>query len=146
MDGCCRRSRNKSDTADRVKVSTFRIGSPVRRGKELRIGATRLPPRGVPKARWKRDGYFDVWFPNVAPTRELLAWIRQRDINDEQVRINFFRRYERELLRTPDARHAINLLAEISTRTPISVGCFCRDESRCHRSVLRRVIEQAAGG
>jgi uncharacterized protein YeaO (DUF488 family) len=110
----------------------------------LRIGTTRLPPRGVPKSRWKSDGYFDVWLPSVAPSLKLLRWIKQRDINDAKTRTSFFERYERELLADAVARQTVQLLAEIASRTPISIGCFCADESRCHRSRLRRVIERAA--
>jgi len=128
----------------RLKLSTFRIGDAPKRGKGLRIGTTRLPPRGVPKSRWKSGGYFDVWLPTVAPSRELFRWIKARDINDAAVRKTYFQRYERELLGNSDARHTVHLLAEIARRTPISIGCFCADESRCHRSRLRMIIERAA--
>jgi uncharacterized protein YeaO (DUF488 family) len=123
-------------------LSTYQISTPRNRNRALRIGATRLPPRGVPKSRWRRDGYFDVWLPNIAPSRSLLHWIKQRDINDPKIRATFFKRYERELLGNSDARHILQLLAAIAKRTPISIGCFCADESRCHRSRLHRIIEQ----
>jgi uncharacterized protein YeaO (DUF488 family) len=128
----------------KLKITTFQIGAPVRRDAGLRIGTTRLPPRGVPKSRWKSGGYFDVWLPTVAPSRELLRWIKQRDIDDPAVRTTFFRKYERELLAKTDARQTLQLLAELARRTPISVGCFCVDESRCHRSHLRKLIEHFA--
>src|SRR6185436_6114412 len=76
-----------------LHISTFRIGDPPKRDEGLRVGATRLPPRGVPKSRWKKDGYFDVWLPTVAPSRKLLGWIKQRDINDDKTRRVFFVRY-----------------------------------------------------
>ena len=128
----------------KLKVSTFRIGDRPKRGEGLRIGTTRLPPRGVPKSKWKSEGYFDVWLPVVAPSRQLLAWIKQRDINDAETRKSFFKRYERELLGNADARQTVQLLAELARRTPISVGCFCADERRCHRSRLRSIIERIA--
>ena len=128
-----------------VGLSTFRIGDAPKRGQGLRIGATRLPPRGVPKSRWKRDGYFDIWLPIIAPSRELLSWIKQRDINDAKTRRLFFKRYERELLGNSEGRQTVELLAELAKRTPITIGCFCADESRCHRSKLRELIERAAG-
>ena len=128
----------------KLKLSTFQIGAPAKRGEGLRIGATRLPPRGVPKSKWKIGGYFDVWLPVIAPSRQLLHWIKQRDINDPNVRRTFFDRYERELLGDSGNRQTLQLLAEIATRIPISIGCFCADENRCHRSVLRRVIEKIA--
>jgi uncharacterized protein YeaO (DUF488 family) len=128
----------------KLKLTTFQIGAPVRRGAGLRIGTTRLPPRGVPKSRWKTGGYFDVWLPTVAPSRDLLRWIKQRDIDDPSVRRTFFQKYERELLADSDARHTVQLLAELARRTPISIGCFCVDESRCHRSQLRKLIARFA--
>ena len=127
-----------------LKLSTFQIGTPAKRNQGLRIGTTRLPPRGVSKSRWKRDGYFDVWLPAVAPSRNLLKWIRHRDINDSVVRRAFFIRYERELLANAESRQIVQLLAEIAKRTPLSIGCFCADESRCHRSRLYQLIVRAA--
>lgn len=128
----------------KLKLSTFQIGGPVNLGAGLRIGTTRLPPRGVPKSRWKSGGYFDVWLPTVAPSRGLLRWIKQRNIDDAAVRREFFKRYERELLANSDARQTLQLLAEVARHTPISIGCFCADESRCHRSHLRKLIERFA--
>ena len=128
----------------KLKLSTFRIGTQAKKGQGLRIGATRLPPRGVPKSSWKKDGYFDLWLPAIAPSRKLLRWIKQRDIDDAATRRVFFKRYERELLGDSMARQTLQLLAAIAKRTPISIGCFCADESRCHRSRLRQLIVQAA--
>jgi uncharacterized protein YeaO (DUF488 family) len=133
-------------TNNKLKLSTFQIGTPAKREQGLRIGATRLPPRGVPKSRWKRDRYFDAWLPAIAPSRTLLRWIKQRDINDTSVRRAFFHRYERELLGNSEGRQTLHFLAEISKRTPISIGCFCKDESRCHRSRLYQLIRQMARG
>ena len=127
-----------------LKLSTFRIGDKPRRSVGLRIGTTRLPPRGVPKSRWKRDGYFDVWLPAVAPSRQLLSWIKHRDLSDPKISRIFFERYERELSGNAEARQTLQLLAEIAKRTPISIGCFCADEARCHRSRLRLIIERLA--
>ena len=128
----------------KLKLSTFRIGDQPKRSQGLRIGTARLPPRGVPKSQWKSGGYFDVWLPTVAPSRKLLSWIKQRDINNPATRRAFFQRYERELLGNAEARQTLQLLAEIAQRTPISIGCFCPDESRCHRSRLRLIIERIA--
>ena len=128
----------------KLKLSTFRIGTPAKPGQGLRIGATRLPPRGVPKSRWTKDGYFDLWLPVIAPSMNLLRWIKQRDINDVAIRRAYFKRYEREMLGDSIARQTLQLLAAIAKRTPISIGCFCADESRCHRSRLRQLIARAA--
>jgi uncharacterized protein YeaO (DUF488 family) len=122
-----------------LKVGAFRIGEKPRRGEGLRIGTTRYPPRGVPRSRWKKDHYFDVWFPVVAPSARLLRSIRKTGLDDPKVRKRFFAAYRRELQRPP-ASHAVELLAALSKTTSIAVGCFCADETRCHRSVLREVI------
>jgi uncharacterized protein YeaO (DUF488 family) len=125
-----------------ARVRTFRIGDKPRRGEGLRIGTTRYPPRGVPRARWKKDHYFDVWFPVVAPSEKLLRSIKKTGIADPKIRKRFFDAYRRELS-SPPASHAIGLLAALSRTTPLAVGCFCADESRCHRSVLQDVIRRS---
>lgn len=127
-----------------LRLSTFQIGTPAKRGQGLRIGVTRLPPRGVPKDRWVRDGYFDVWFPVLAPSAKLLGRVKQIDFDDSAARKTFFDRYERELLATAEGRQTVELIAQIAERTPISIGCFCADESRCHRSRLDKIIRAHA--
>ena len=128
----------------KLRLSTFQIGGPARRGECLRIGTTRRPPRGVRKNRWVRDGYFDVWLPALAPSAKLLAHLKDRDFDDPTVRKAFFDAYERELLRHAEGRQTVQFVAEIATRTSISVGCFCQDESRCHRSRLFKIIQKFA--
>ena len=125
------------------KITTFRIGDRRKRGQGLRLGVTRRPPRGVPKHRWQRDGYFDLWLPVLAPSAELLRRYRARDWNDRRVRRRFLDAYERELSK-PLVRQAVELLAAFALRTPIAIGCYCEDESMCHRSVLHRVILEAS--
>ncbi len=125
-----------------ARVKTFRIGGPQKRGEGLRIGATRRPPRGIAKERWQKDGYFDVWFPTVAPSTELLRrFLGHLDVDSTWQ--HFAGAYERELERG-DAYHAVQLLAALARTTPISLGCYCEDESRCHRSILQRVLLRAA--
>jgi uncharacterized protein YeaO (DUF488 family) len=127
----------------RLHLQTFQIGQPRRRGEGLRIGTTRRSPRGVPRNRWKRDGYFDLWLPLVAPSARLLRQIRRKDFDNPAVRRSFFAAYAREL-RQPPAKYAVTLLAVLARETPLTVGCFCTDERRCHRSVLRAAVERAA--
>ncbi len=115
----------------RLRLRTFRYGDPPKRGEGLRIGTTRLPPRGVKKEGWGE--YFDVWFPLLGPSRELLA---RRPFE--------FEAYAREIEARAESRQAVQLLAHLALRTPISVGCYCEDESHCHRTYLRRMIERAA--
>jgi uncharacterized protein YeaO (DUF488 family) len=125
----------------KTTVGVFRIGDEPRRGEGLRIGTTRYPPRGVPRSRWRKDQYFDVWFPVVAPSEKLLRSIRKTGLDDAKTRRRFFGAYRRELKRPP-ASHAVELLAALAAATPIAVGCFCADETRCHRSVLREEIDK----
>lgn len=125
-----------------LKLRTFRYGDPPKRGEGLAIGTTRRPPRGATKKDWRY--HFDVWFPVVAPSATLLGRYRGRDFADPSIRERFFRSYERELYSRAESRQALQLLAKIALRTAISVGCFCRDESRCHRSHLQKLVEREA--
>jgi uncharacterized protein YeaO (DUF488 family) len=120
------------------RISTYRIGSPRKKSDGLRIGAVRLLPRGVPKREYASGGFFDVWLPLVAPSLELLKGFKSGKKSVDQ----FFRAYRAEMQR-PDARHTIDLLATISRQMPIAVGCYCDDESRCHGSVLIKLIRAA---
>ena len=124
----------------KLRLSTFRVGDDPKRGEGLRIAVTRRPPRGVPKARWVRERWFDVWFPNLAPSQRLLARYKRRDWDDRSVREAFFDDYERELLASAEGRQAVALMVGIARRMPVSVGCYCADEAYCHRSRLRSII------
>lgn len=129
-----------------INLGTFQIGSPRKRGEGLRVGTVRFLPRGVKKEDYARLDYFDVWFPLLAPSSELLKWLKSRDWPSEQVRWSKFReRYVAELKKT-DARQAIKLLAELARATALSIGCYCENESFCHRSILRELIEAAMDG
>ena len=123
--------REASSTKKALKLRTFRHGDAPKRGEGLRIGTTRRPPRGKTKDQW--GDYFDVWFPILAPSDKLLA---SRPFG--------FARYERELYSRAESRQALQLLAHIALRTPISIGCYCEDESHCHRSYLHKLIEREA--
>jgi len=122
-----------------LQFQTFRIGSPRGQGEGLRIGTVRYLPRGVPKTEYRQRDLFDVWLPILAPSRELFRVLRSSDLQLS----TFFRRYRSEMNRT-DARQVIQLLAELARQTPIAVGCYCTDESRCHRSALAELIRSAA--
>jgi uncharacterized protein YeaO (DUF488 family) len=128
----------------KLQLTTFQIGAPAQPGEGLRIGATRRPPRGVPKERWVRDGYFDVWLPALAPSAELLAELKKYDLDEPAQRKRFFDRYEKELLSTADSRQTVQFVAEVAARMPIAIGCFCEDEARCHRSRLYKILQDHA--
>lgn len=123
------------------KLRTFRHGDAPKRGEGLRIGTTRRPPRGVPRLRWQRDDHFDVWFPVLAPSAALLRRFNRSQTMSYK---DFCASYERELLASAESRQAVELLAALALRTAISIGCYCEDESTCHRSHLRKLIERAA--
>ena len=128
----------------KLQLSMFRIGAPAQVGQGLRVGATRRPPRGVPKDRWVADGYFDVWLPALAPSAKLLGEIRKYDFDNPTQRKKFFDRYEKELLASADSRQTVEFVAEVAARMPVSIGCFCEDETRCHRSRLYKMIQEHA--
>jgi uncharacterized protein YeaO (DUF488 family) len=117
-----------------LHLQTFRIGAPRVRGEGLRIGTVRLLPRGVPKREYSQRDLFDVWLPLVAPSRELLKAYNAGKL--------FFAKYRTEM-KQPEARHTIELLAAIAREMPIAVGCYCEDETRCHRSVLIKLIRDS---
>ncbi len=128
----------------KLKLTTFQIGTPPQPGQGLRIGAARRPPRGVPKKRWTADGYFDVWMPALAPSAELLSELKHFDFDNPAHRKKFFDRYEHELLGHADTRQTVEFVAQVAARMPVAIGCFCEDESRCHRSRLYKILEEHA--
>ena len=129
---------------EKLMLSTFRIGDPAKPEEGLRVGTTRRPPRGVPKSRWVADGYFDLWLPALAPSADLLAKLMEFDLEIPAKRKAFFDRYERELLGSAEGRQTVEFVAQVAARMPISIGCFCADESRCHRSRLFKIIQEHA--
>ena len=120
-----------------MAVRIVRLGSKRAPGEGLRLGTVRRPPRGVPKARFAKDDWYDAWFPLLAPT-EATRKLGQR-ARDEAGWRRFARRYRAEMKR-PEAAQALDVLAALSRQTNFSVGCYCEDESRCHRSILRSLL------
>jgi uncharacterized protein YeaO (DUF488 family) len=106
----------------------------------LRLGTVRRPPRGVPKAETASRDFYDVWVPDVAPSEALLKHA-QVSQDDPKRWKSFVSRYRSEMKR-PEARRLLDLLAALSYTTDFSVGCYCADESRCHRSVLRELLAE----
>ena len=120
-----------------MAVSIVRLGTPRRKGEGLRIGTVRFPPRGVPKADIAKRDFYDVWFPNLAPSPETLKLGLGAATDAEWKR--FVRRFEREM-KAPEARRTLDLLAALSHGASFSIGCYCADASRCHRSLLREML------
>ena len=123
-----------------MAFQVVRLGSSRHRGEGLRIGTVRRPPRGVPKSGFARGDWYDVWFPTLAPSAEALKL--GQAVETPAQWSAFARRYRREMA-APEPRHAIALLAALSHTADFSIGCYCEDESRCHRSILKRLLIDA---
>jgi uncharacterized protein YeaO (DUF488 family) len=123
-----------------MSVRIVRLGT-ARHAKEgTRIGTVRRPPRGVSKSRFSSENWYDVWFPTLAPSSEVMKLGQAAKTPAEWAR--FTKAYKREMAE-PTARHAVELLAALSHATDFSVGCYCEDESHCHRSILRQLLRES---
>jgi uncharacterized protein YeaO (DUF488 family) len=120
-----------------MAIRVVRLGSPRAQGEGLRLGTVRRPPRGVPKAEHASRGFYDVWLPDLAPSESLVREALRA--SDEPAWRAFARRYRAEMKR-PEAARLLTLLAAFSHGTDFSVGCYCADEARCHRSVLKALL------
>ena len=120
-----------------MAIRIVRLGSSRHEDEGLRIGTVRRPPRGVPKAEFAAQNWYDVWFPNLAPSVETMK-LGQEAVTSEQWK-QFAKKYKSEMS-SPEASHALELLAALSRSTDFAVGCYCEDETRCHRSVLRALL------
>ncbi len=120
-----------------MAIRIVRLGTPRSAGEGTRIGTVRRPPRGVPKAEFASRDYYDVWYPNLAPSPETLK-MGQEASSAAQWKA-FEKRYRAEMA-GPEASHNLELLAALSHQTAFSVGCYCEDEAHCHRSVLRALL------
>jgi uncharacterized protein YeaO (DUF488 family) len=120
-----------------MSIKVVRLGSPREEGEGLRIGTVRRPPRGVRKEDFSSKNFYDVWFPNLAPSESLLK--EAQEAHDEKSWKVFKRKFLAEL-KLPGAKRDLELLAALSHQTNLSIGCYCRDESRCHRSILREIL------
>ena len=122
-----------------MSVAIVRLGSPRKTNEGLRIGTVRRPPRGVPKAEFSKRDYYDVWLPNLSPTPELVTFaLKSQDDRSWKI---FKRKFRAEMSQAGAAR-VLDLLAALSHQTNLSVGCYCENEERCHRSVLRELLAE----
>lgn len=122
-----------------MAVRVVRLGSPRARGEGLRLGTVRHPPRGVPKDQHAARDFYDVWVPELAPSAELLK--RGQSADSARDWSTFVKRYRREMA-APEKVHLLKLLAALSAASDFSVGCYCADETHCHRSVLRGLLAE----
>ncbi len=122
-----------------MAIKIVRLGSPREQGEGLRIGTVRRPPRGVRKEDYASKNFYDVWFPNLAPSESL---VKQAQAGNDEKSWNAFKRKFLAELKSPGASKALDLLAALSHQTNMSIGCYCENESRCHRAILREVLIQ----
>jgi uncharacterized protein YeaO (DUF488 family) len=122
-----------------MAIRVVRLGSPRTAGEGLRLGTVRRPPRGVPKAEHASRDFYDVWLPDLAPSERLVK--EALHASDERGWSRFAKRYRAELKR-PEATRLLVLLAALSHQTNFSVGCYCAEEARCHRSVLKALLRE----
>lgn len=120
-----------------MSIRVVRLGSPRAAGEGVRIGTVRRPPRGVPKDAFASQDWYDVWYPNLAPSVETMKLGQTADTPAAWA--TFARKYRAEMAQ-PDAKHSLELLAALSHITSFAVGCYCENEDRCHRSILRELL------
>lgn len=119
-----------------MAIEIVKLGSP-RKSKDLRLGTVRRPPRGVKKEDFSKLDYYDVWMPILSPSLPLMKI--GLNANDQKTWNQFVKRFKTEM-KKPEASHALDLLAALSHRTNISLGCYCEDENHCHRSILKELL------
>lgn len=122
-----------------MPITVLRLGTPRQPHEGLRLGTVRRPPRGVPKTEFAKRDYYDVWLPLLAPSQELVTFALASQ--DERSWKTFEKKYRAEM-NQPDAARLLDLLAALSHQTNFSVGCYCENEDRCHRSLLRELLAE----
>jgi len=122
-----------------MAIRVVRLGSPRAKAEGLRLGTVRRPPRGVPKSEFASRDFYDVWLPQLAPSAELVS--AGQTAGDEAAWRAFARHYRAEM-KQPDAARLLDFLAALAQGTDFSLGCYCADEARCHRSVLRELLTE----
>ena len=122
-----------------MAIRIIRLGSRREPNEGLRIGTVRRPPRGVKKEDYASKNIYDVWFPNLSPSESLLKEFFP--LNDQKSWKLFGRKFIAEM-KKPEAKKDLDLLAALSHQTNMAIGCYCKDESRCHRSILRELLEK----
>jgi uncharacterized protein YeaO (DUF488 family) len=120
-----------------MPITVLRLGSPRKPNEGIRLGTVRRPPRGVPKTQFAKRDFYDVWLPNLSPSPELMA-LGQR-AQDESSWKAFERKFRAEMNK-PEAARVLDVLAALSRQTSFSLGCYCENEERCHRSILKKLL------
>jgi len=123
-----------------MPIRVVRLGTPRSSDEGLRLGTVRHPPRGIRKQDYAARNYFDLWLPELAPSTPLVKWALSEEFTPKR-RAMFERRYRREMAQS-GAHRLISLLAALSSQTNFSVGCYCEDETRCHRGFLKKLLSE----
>lgn len=123
-----------------MSIQIVQLGKPRGDKEGVRVGTVRRPPRGVKKSDYAKKDYFDVWFPNLAPSLETMKLGKS---SSTEAQWKQFEKIYRKEMSTPTAKHDLQLLATLSHSSNFSVGCYCEDEKRCHRSILRKLLQDA---
>jgi len=122
-----------------MAITVLRLGSPRQPNEGLRLGTVRRPPRGVPKSEFAKRDFYDVWLPNLAPSQELVSMAHA--FQDERSWDRFKRKFRAEM-RAPEAARLLDMLAALSHQTNFSLGCYCVNEGRCHRTILAELLAE----
>jgi uncharacterized protein YeaO (DUF488 family) len=122
-----------------MPIRIIQLGSPRYRDEGIRFGTVRRPPRGVKKSDYAKLNFYDVWLPNLSPSEELL---RKKLVKEDGSGWKAFEQHFRAELKQPEKSHLLDALAALSHVTNFSIGCYCKDEARCHRSILRAELQK----
>ena len=122
-----------------MTVRIVRLGTPRSKGEGLRIGTVRRPPRGVPATKFASEDWYDVWYPNLAPSLETMKQAQHAESAGDWAK--FVKKFRAEMAK-PDASRSLDVLAALSKTASFSVGCYCENEARCHRSILRELLTE----
>jgi uncharacterized protein YeaO (DUF488 family) len=123
-----------------MSIRVVQLGTPRKQGEGLRIGTVRRPPRGVLKKNYAKLDYYDVWLPELAPTEATMKDFRSGPFSEARLK-QFARRYRSEMS-APDKSRMLDVFAALSRQTDFSVGCYCEDEEHCHRSILKKLLQE----
>ena len=123
-----------------MAIRIVRLGTPRAADEGIRFGTVRRPPRGVLKADYASRDFFDLWLPDLAPSQKWVSWALREPFTDERW-AKYERNFRREM-REPSRTRLLQILALLSHTTNFSVGCYCADETRCHRSILRALLTE----
>lgn len=124
-----------------MAIRTVRLGTPRQEGEGLRLGIVRRPPRGVKKADYVSRGFYDEWFPELAPSADLVNWYHAEHPISDARWAKYIPRYKRQMA-TPERQRIMRVLARLSHQADFSIGCYCEREDRCHRSILRELLRE----